>query len=586
MGLCCAGRSRQMQYCAVAVFLGLGAIVAGGDQPVGWLGDGSGVYGGQNPPTTWDANAGTNILWKTRLPNWSNSSPIVAGGKVFTVAEPPLGDFAPRLICLDAESGKALWQRRLDATAAFAPDQRDKLAAFARSRWTWNARMIHLWTEMYRFHRAHKDQFRGLEPSAPVRDAWNAYLARVEKLGVEFRGFPTGAGGHQAHFHVPRNSEVQQANRKLTEVGLMWGHWVYFGPWEGITYATPVSDGKRVIAMTAHNLYSCYDLDGNLLWLRRFPPADKANLSDEQLRHISPRGGKRHRGRWPHGWPGQGHFSTSPVLVDDRLVSQAGMWIRCLDARNGKVLWAHPLRGSIGQNMAVPGVVELGGTKVVIASVGENRVGPAGDDVYRLSDGKHLGVILGTTSAKLSVAGPIVEGDLLVHFSGHWRDRTIHGTRLMLEGDGDEQFLKTQSLWSIKKNKIRNFSLWRAVLHGGKLYYRDVVLDANTGKTLATGLPTTRRRYAWWSCLVVGDNLLTIDHSRGEFLFRDLKTGKKTGEASLPVNPPGGATDKLKWSQTRFGPWPVLGAGSPFVYKDRLYIRSFDYLWCIGRDGR
>jgi outer membrane protein assembly factor BamB len=471
----------------------------------------------------------------------------------------------------------------LDATAALPPGERKEIAEFARRRWDWNRRMIHLWTEMYRFHRAHKEQFRGLEPNARVRDEWNAYLDRVKKLGVEFRGFPSGAGGHQAHFHVPRNSAARRANRRLTELGLMWGHWVYFGPWEGITYPTPVSDGERVITVTAHNLYSCYDMDGRLLWLRRFPPADKADLSAEQLERVTPQGKRRRRGRWPHGWPGQGHFSTSPVMVDGKVISQAGMWVRCLDAGTGKVLWAHPLRGTIGQNMAVPAVVELEGTKAVITSVGEKRVGPDGDDVYRLSDGKLVGVLPGTTSAKLSVAGPILSGDVVVHFSGHWRDRTVHGTRLMLEGDGDEQSLETRSLWSMKKNRIRNFSLWRAVLHDGKLYYRDVVLDADTGKVLATGLPTARRRYAWWSCLVVGENLLTIDHDRGEFLFRDLKTGKKTGQASLPVNPPGGASDELKWSQTRFGPWPVLGAGSPFAARDRLYVRSFDYLWCIGR---
>jgi len=39
----------------------------------------SGVADGQNLPEQWDAEKGTNIRWKTRIPGLSHSSPVVWG---------------------------------------------------------------------------------------------------------------------------------------------------------------------------------------------------------------------------------------------------------------------------------------------------------------------------------------------------------------------------------------------------------------------------------------------------------------------------------------------------------------------------
>ena len=44
-----------------------------------------------------------NIVWKTKLPSWGNTQPIVVGDKVFTLAEPDM------MVCLSAKSGKILW---------------------------------------------------------------------------------------------------------------------------------------------------------------------------------------------------------------------------------------------------------------------------------------------------------------------------------------------------------------------------------------------------------------------------------------------------------------------------------------------
>jgi hypothetical protein len=126
------------------------------EQPLGWRADGNGYYPGATPPTEWREGApvqrdgqvrgkhsgkpeaakgkiwdfadtrSKNIRWKSPLPGWSLSHPIVVGnpsagsrlrgdasarqagqGKVFAVGEP---DF---VICYDADTGKVLWQRRI-----------------------------------------------------------------------------------------------------------------------------------------------------------------------------------------------------------------------------------------------------------------------------------------------------------------------------------------------------------------------------------------------------------------------------------------------------------------------------------------
>ena len=43
----------------------------------------SGVADGQDPPATWDATTGRNVLWKTPVPGMGHSSPIVWGDRIF-----------------------------------------------------------------------------------------------------------------------------------------------------------------------------------------------------------------------------------------------------------------------------------------------------------------------------------------------------------------------------------------------------------------------------------------------------------------------------------------------------------------------
>ena len=85
------------------------------EHPVGYRGDGSGIYPTATPPLMFDEQTKTNLKWVTQMPGWSHSPPIVVGRKVFVAAEPDT------TICVDADSGKILWQDSLGLLQPIGP---------------------------------------------------------------------------------------------------------------------------------------------------------------------------------------------------------------------------------------------------------------------------------------------------------------------------------------------------------------------------------------------------------------------------------------------------------------------------------
>lgn len=93
-------------FLSVAVALGLGLSLSGADWPRFRGPNGTGVAEGPLPPVS------KTPLWKAAIPGKGVSSPIVVGGKVFV--QSATEDGAKRmLICLDASTGKQLWEKDL-----------------------------------------------------------------------------------------------------------------------------------------------------------------------------------------------------------------------------------------------------------------------------------------------------------------------------------------------------------------------------------------------------------------------------------------------------------------------------------------
>jgi outer membrane protein assembly factor BamB len=88
-----------------------------------------GVADGQHPPVAWDAEKGTNVLWKTAIPGLGHSCPVIWGDHVYVtsaVSGDPNTKFRPGLYgdvdsvedptvhtwhvyCLDLHGGRILW---------------------------------------------------------------------------------------------------------------------------------------------------------------------------------------------------------------------------------------------------------------------------------------------------------------------------------------------------------------------------------------------------------------------------------------------------------------------------------------------
>lgn len=69
--------------------------------PHGWRRDGSGVFPGATPPLEWSEKK--NVAWRTEV-GGGHSSPVIAGDRVFVLAEPGT------LWCLDRAKGTVLWK--------------------------------------------------------------------------------------------------------------------------------------------------------------------------------------------------------------------------------------------------------------------------------------------------------------------------------------------------------------------------------------------------------------------------------------------------------------------------------------------
>jgi len=82
------------------------AQISWGGSWSGWRGDGSGISTETGVPMSWDRSS--NIFWKTVVPGEGSSSPIVSKGKVFLTSSSDSGK-TRHIICLDAVSGKLLW---------------------------------------------------------------------------------------------------------------------------------------------------------------------------------------------------------------------------------------------------------------------------------------------------------------------------------------------------------------------------------------------------------------------------------------------------------------------------------------------
>jgi hypothetical protein len=175
----------------------------------------------------------------------------------------------------------------------------------------------------------------------------------------------------------------------------------------------------------------------------------------------------------------------------------------------------------------------------------------------------------------------VTDGDLVINRPAH-QDGALTAYRARRVGEA----WRMEEVWRLPKSAKReeSISLFRPAWRDGRLYNGGTVLDLREGKWLATRRGTLHAGYYGQGGILVGPVFLSWDFYKGAFAWVDAATGAKVGEGSLPVNPPDGKPLDFKREQACLDHWRWLGAATPFAYKTRLYVRAYDFLWCIGAE--
>ncbi|MFB3891359.1 MAG: PQQ-binding-like beta-propeller repeat protein [Phycisphaerae bacterium] len=171
--------------------------------------------------------------------------------------------------------------------------------------------------------------------------------------------------------------------------------WTFFA--DGPVRPCPAAaDGKVYVASDDGYLYCLAVANGKLLWKFRGGPDDRKLLGNDRLICA---------------WPARG----GPVVADGKVYFAAGIWpfmgvfIHCLDARTGKVLWTNSGSGSdflwqqhdspAFAGVAPQGPLTIAGDKLLVSG---GRTVPA---AYDLKTGKFLYYELADRAFRASVNG-------------------------------------------------------------------------------------------------------------------------------------------------------------------------------------
>lgn len=179
-------------------------------------------------PTKINGYARRNIQWAFDMPDYSHSTPLVVGDKVFTTSEPA------DLFCFDKTSGKLLWVR--STLAWYAAEEDEKTSA----------------TKEFSADRTKID--------------------RLEKMNEAYAADPTKVDG-----------KARKALEKelVDSVGKSAKYNYHCPGWGGGNSApTPCSDGKVVYSWNGEaGTLGCWGLDGSRQWLRYIHPIGKGDGS-------------------------------------------------------------------------------------------------------------------------------------------------------------------------------------------------------------------------------------------------------------------------------------------------------------------
>jgi len=209
--------------------------------------------------------------------------------------------------------------------------------------------------------------------------------------------------------------------------------------------------------------------------------------------------------------------------------------------------------------------------------------------LYRAADGKVL-----ADQMPEMVASPAAHGDRLFMATG-----IVHGTEGKLSAYGYQLTLtgpdtvKAERLWETKVGG--RAGMWTGPTWlDGRLYYsypqNVLVLDAATGELVANHVPNAFNftgshatntvaagGYVFAGNCYARGLVLAAGQASKPLACNQLRTDLYRDHALLPV-------PELKakwWSRDCFPTWAFIAA-TPFFTGRRMYVRTYEYLYCIG----
>lgn len=539
---------------AVCAFTSWTSFAADAPTMVGYRGDGSCVAKDAKPPTTWDMATGKNILWKVPAANYGCAMPVVAGGRVYVMSEPGWKHDWPVLQCFDADTGKELWLREVNHLEVAVPDKAAREAAAK---------------DMADFHAYYRALYRAVFLWNTGTDESKAQArAQLEPYGLKIPD-ATGAWREYAAGVVSKNPENAAAMRKLEVrwqalakqtgfVGETWRHGLGGGLMAvGHAYATPVTDGKCVWVATASGAFACYDRDGNLKWMKQYP-----GKAGEFCRN-----------------------GRSPLLYKDLLISDMTSVVRAIDRETGALKWSAPVDDG---TIMTPAIITVGETDVLLCY---NK------KAFRLPDGKPLTVEGGSDFGHTTLVKtdePDVSFSCGVGEHCGWTGKGAAPvmspavTRWTLEGDK----LVGKVLWHGVDGRPR--AAHASTYYDGKVYMGGVILDALTGKVLGgntsdrRGVTAPSTQFLW-----IANGLQYGMEAGGACTVLTLD-GRSVGASRLVPAPVEGekllqisSQDSPRFRDLKVPAWQNLSYGGTFMIAgDRIYMRTADYLVCVGNAAR
>lgn len=532
----------------ILVVLQAGVLL--GAESIGFRNDGSGVFPEDCAPVTeWSEEK--NVVWKTPLPNFGQSSPVYANGRVFVTCEPGWKHDAPLLACLDARTGKILWEREVDQFALLPTEEQAEARALRKKFFEQRRLANRLKFEL--------DQ-------DPSRLEELKAVALREGLVVREKEGKTDFGADGA-------DHAQTETFKTLREKFDFHQPVYHHGTCGVSFATPVTDGKHVWVVTAYKVVACYSFEGDLTWMRWHRDEDYATPRDKESGM---------------------HFTTShvpsPRILGDTLLVNGNVRLRACDKATGKPRWEHRLR-QVNHMIG-----ELAFLRMVPPDGGEPQdlVCTASGAVVRLSDGKLLTANVGNFGRS---SGPIaIADDAIFAFNGSTGKTYIpQKGRVLAKDEGSLAIrfrwagpgrLEPEMLWH---NDRAQTEMALPVFHDGMVYIgrRARLLDPRTGELgkSASG-PST------FQGLVVAGGHVFAQNKQGEcgvYKTGTLETVAMNeldpvmepleGEKRDQVIEQSGIADVAKWHGWNFSP------ALPFFTGNRMFLRSHDALYCIGDPG-